>query len=149
MARTPRRHDPQRLVSSKSVRGMDVTDTHLSGTCEDCILGKMDEKPFENRQQWGSRLFRTLHTDLIGLMNPEARWTHAKFCLVVNDNCSGFAFNLKHKDEVAKILIDLDSAIETKFQRGYTPLKQTMAMSSSTMNYKNTVKTEEFQYQHL
>ena len=29
----------------------------------------------------------------------------------------GFSFNLKHKDEVAKILIDLDNAIETKFQQ--------------------------------
>ena len=98
---------------------MDVTDTHLSGTCEDCILGKMDEKPFENRQQWDSHLFGTLHADLIGPMNPEVRWTHAKFCLVVNNDCSGFgfAFNLKHKDEVAKILINLDSTIETKFQK--------------------------------
>ena len=52
-------------------------------------------------------------------MNPEARWTHVRFCLVVNDDCSGFgfSFNLKHKDEVMKILIDLDNAIETKFQQ--------------------------------
>ena len=109
----------KKLVSSKSVRGMDVTDTHLSGTCKDCILGKMDEKPFKNRQQRDSCLFGTLHADLIGLMNPEVRWTHAKFCLVVNDNCSGFGFTfiLKHKDEVAKILINLDSTIETKFQK--------------------------------
>ena len=98
---------------------MEVTDTHLSGTCEDCILGKMNEKPFECRQQRDSCLFGTLHTNLIGPMNPEVRWTHAKFCLVVNNNCLGFVFvfNLKHKDEVAKILIDLDSTIETKFQK--------------------------------
>ena len=97
---------------------MDITDTHLAGVCEDCILGKMDKKPFKNRQKQDTHLFGTLHADLIGPMNPEARWMHAKFCLVVNDDCSGFefAFNLKHKDEVAKTLIDLDNAIETKLQ---------------------------------
>ena len=109
----------KKLVNSNSVRGMEVTDAQLKGTCEDCILGKMDEKPFEKRQERDSQLFGTLHADLIGPMNPEARWTHAKFCLVVNDDCSGFgfAFNLKHKDEVTKTLIDLDIAIETKFQK--------------------------------
>jgi len=39
----------------------------------------MDEKPFENREDQDSQLFGTLHADLIGPMNPEARWSHAKF----------------------------------------------------------------------
>ena len=96
----------KKLVNSNSVEGMNITDSHLLGTCKDCILGKMDEKPFENRQKQDSCLFGTLHANLIGLMTPEARWTHVKFSLVVNDNCSGFEFifNLKHKDETVKVL---------------------------------------------
>ena len=60
------------LVGSSSVKGMDVTSTQLTGICGDCIIGKMDERPFEDRAEHDSQLFRTLHTDLIGLMNPEA-----------------------------------------------------------------------------
>jgi len=52
-------------------------------------------------------------------MSPEARWSHAKYSIVINDNSSrfGFVFNLQHKDETAKTIIDLDKAIETKFQK--------------------------------
>jgi len=55
----------------------------------------------------------------MGLMAPEARWSHAKFSLVVHDECSsfGFVFNLTHKDHTVKALIDLDKAIENKFQK--------------------------------
>ena len=64
-------------------------------------------------------IFLILHADLIGPMSPEARWTHARFCLVVNDNYSGFKFifNLKHKDKAVNVIIDLDKVIETKFQK--------------------------------
>jgi len=34
----------QELVNSKTVKGMDMTNTHLDGICEECILSKMDEK---------------------------------------------------------------------------------------------------------
>ena len=70
-------------------------------------------------------MFGTLHADVIGPMSPKARLTHAKFCLVVNDNCSRFRFrfNLKHKDKVVKVIIDLDKAIETKFQKQVHTLK--------------------------
>ena len=83
---------------------MDVTDIHLDGICKECILGKMDEKPFETREERDTQLFGTLHVDLMGPMNPEARWSHAKFSLVINNDCSrfGFMFNLKHKDKVTK-----------------------------------------------
>ena len=109
----------KKLVNSGIVKGMDVSNSDLHGICETCILGKMDEKPFETRTSRDPLLFGTLHADLIGPMSPEARWTHAKFCLVVNDDCSGFGFvfNLKHKDETVKALIDLDKAIETKFRQ--------------------------------
>src|SRR5882672_2729442 len=55
----------------------------------------------------------------MGPMAPEARWSHAKFSLVVHDECSsfGFVFNLTHKDHTVKALIDLDKAIENKFQK--------------------------------
>ena len=108
-----------KLVTSETVKGKDVTDTHLDGICEECILGKMDEKPFKTREEWDTQLFATLHADLMGPMNPEAHWSHAKFCLVINDDCSefGFVFNLRHKDEVTKTIFDLDKAIETKFHK--------------------------------
>jgi len=115
----------KKLVNSKTVKGMDVTNTHLDGICEECILSKMDEKPFENREDRDSQLFGTLHADLIGPMNPEARWSHAKFSLVINDNFSGFRFmfNLKHKDRAAKSIMDLDKAIEAKFHKRIHILK--------------------------
>ena len=52
-------------------------------------------------------------------MTPEAQWMHAKFSLTVSDDNSGFAFvfNLKHKDEAVKAMIDLDKAIKTNFQK--------------------------------
>ena len=55
----------------------------------------------------------------MGPMSPVARWSHARFCLDINDDCSGFGFtfNLKHKDDTTKAIIDLDKAIETKFQK--------------------------------
>jgi len=58
-------------------------------------------------------------------MNPEAQWSHAKFSLVINDDCSifGFMFNLKHKDEAAKSIMDLDTAIEAKFHKRTHTLK--------------------------
>jgi len=82
-------------------------------------MGKMDEKLFNIRNEHDSQIFGMLHADLMGPMNPEARWTHAKFSLVINDDCSsfGFVFNLKHKDKTAKMIMELDKAIETKFQK--------------------------------
>ena len=55
----------------------------------------------------------------MGPMSLVARWSHARFCLDINDDCSrfGFAFNLKHKDDTTKAIINLDKAIETKFQK--------------------------------
>jgi len=41
----------KRLVDSNTIRGMDITDMQLKGICEDCILGKMDEKPIENHEE--------------------------------------------------------------------------------------------------
>jgi len=58
----------KKLVNSKTIKGMDVTDAHLDGIC----LSKMDEKPFKTREDRDSQLFGTLHTNLIGLMNPAA-----------------------------------------------------------------------------
>ena len=108
----------KKLVGFSTVKGMDITSTQLNGICEDCIMGKMDEKPFNVRNDRDSQIFGTLHADLIGPMSPEARWSHAKYSLVINDDSSGFGFvfNLQHKDETAKTIIDLDKAIETKFQ---------------------------------
>jgi len=79
----------------------------------------MDEKPFEGRKDRDPLLFGTFHADLMGPMNPEARWSHARLSLVINDDCSGFGFmfNLKHKDDTVKVIIDLDKAIDTKFQK--------------------------------
>src|SRR6266481_7817573 len=108
-----------KLVGTSIIKGMVVTNNHLSGICEDCILGKMDERPFGGRSERDSQLFGTLHADLVGPMSPEARWTQARYSLIINDDCSGFdfLFNLKHKDEATKAIIDLDRAIETKFQK--------------------------------
>ena len=76
---------------------MVVTDDHLGGICKNCILGKMDEKPFGVKAMRDSRLFGTLHADLIGSMSPKAQWTQARYSLILNDDSSG--------------------AIETKFQK--------------------------------
>jgi len=59
------------LVGCSSVKGMEVRSTQLTGICENCVIGKMDEKPFEDRAEHDSQLFRTLHADLIGPMNPK------------------------------------------------------------------------------
>jgi len=67
-------------------------NSHLEEICEDCIMGQMDEKPFSIQNECDSQIFRTLHADLMGPMTPEARWTHAKFSLIINDDCSGFGF---------------------------------------------------------
>ena len=109
----------KKLVGSKIVIGLDVTSAQLDGICEDCILGQMDEKPFQNRGDCDTLLFGTLHADLMGPMSPVARWLHARFCLDINDDCSGFSFvsNLKHKNDTTKAIIDLDKVIEARFQK--------------------------------
>src|SRR5882724_10516691 len=71
----------KKLVRSDAVKGMEATSTQLVGICGDCILGKMDERPFENRSEHDSQVFRTLHANLIGPMKPEVQWSHAKFSL--------------------------------------------------------------------
>ena len=38
----------KKLVRTSSVKGMEFTNTHLSGICGSCVMGKMDEKPFQN-----------------------------------------------------------------------------------------------------
>jgi len=103
----------------KKFHGLKVTNTQLNDICEYCILGKMDEKPFKGRKDRDHLLFGTLHVGLMGPINPKARWSHARFSLVINDNCLGFGFvfNLKHKDDTSKVIIDLNKAIETKFQK--------------------------------
>ena len=60
------------LVGSSSIKGMDVTNTQLTGICRDCVIGKMDERPFEDRAECDSQLFGTFHANLIGPINPEA-----------------------------------------------------------------------------
>jgi len=44
---------------------------------------------------------------------------------VVHDECSsfGFVFNLTHKDHTVKVFINLDMAIEKKFQKWVHTLK--------------------------
>ena len=100
-------------------QGMEVMNTHLLGICGSCVMGKMDEKPFQNQTDWDSQIFGTIHADLMGPMTLEAWWSHAKFSLVVHDECSSsrFVFNLTHKDHTVKVLIDLDKVIENKFQK--------------------------------
>jgi len=41
-------------INSNVVKGMEVTNTHLSSICEDYIIGKMVEKPFKNRTEHDS-----------------------------------------------------------------------------------------------
>jgi len=81
-------------------------------------MGKKDKKPFNDRNECDSHIFGMPHADPMGLMNPEARWTHTQFSLVINDDCSvfTFVFNLHNKDKTAKTITELDKAIETKFQ---------------------------------
>ena len=68
----------KKLVRSDTVKGMEVTSTQLVGICRDCIFGKMDERPFENRSEHDSQMLGTLHADLIGPMTLETQWSHAK-----------------------------------------------------------------------
>jgi len=44
----------KKLARSNSVKGMVVTNTQLTGICRSCILGKMDEKPFEAQPEHNS-----------------------------------------------------------------------------------------------
>jgi len=85
----------------------------------------MAEKPFETQMECDSWVFGTLHADLMGPMTPEARWSHARFSLLIHDDSSsfGFAFNLIHKNQTAKIIIGLDKVIENKFQKQVHTLK--------------------------
>jgi len=50
----------KKLVNFNTVKGMEIMNTHLAGICEDCVMGKMDEKPFENQTEHDSLLFGTL-----------------------------------------------------------------------------------------
>jgi len=115
----------KQLARSTSVKGMDIMNSHLTGICGNCVLGKMDERPFESRMERDSHVFGTLHADLIGPMTPEARWSHAKFSLIIHDDSSsfGFTFNLTQKDQTAKVIIGLDKVIENKFQKRVHTLK--------------------------
>jgi len=72
----------------------------------------------------------------MGPMNPEVQWSHAKFSLVINDDCSGFGFmfNLRHKDKVAKTIIDLDKAIQAKFHKRVHTLRSEMEANLSIAN---------------
>jgi len=86
---------------------------------------KMDEKPFENWTEHDSQTFGTLHADIIGPMSLEACCPHAKFSLIMHDDCLGFGFvfNLAHKDKMAKVIINLEKSIENKFQKRVHTLK--------------------------
>jgi len=85
----------------------------------------MDEKPLKNRTECESQLFGTLHASLIGPMTPEAQWTCTKYSLIIHDDCSsfGFMFNLTHKDQTAKTIINLEKSIENKFQKQLHTIK--------------------------
>jgi len=50
---------------------------------------------------------------------PWSKVSHDKFSLLINDNCSGFGFvfNMCHKDETTRAIIELDKVIEMKFQK--------------------------------
>src|SRR5882724_4152230 len=39
----------KKLVGSNSVKGMQVTNTQLTGICGDCILGKMEERTYKTQ----------------------------------------------------------------------------------------------------
>src|SRR5882724_4463946 len=47
----------KKLADSGAVRGMEITNTQLTGMCRSCILGKMDEKPYEARSERDSWVF--------------------------------------------------------------------------------------------
>jgi len=113
------------LVRSTSVKGMNVMKSHLTGICRNCVLGKMDERPFEIQTKCDSQVFGTLHANLMGPITPEARWSHAKFSLLIHDDSLifRFTFNLTHKDQTAKVIIGLDKVIENKFQKWVHTLK--------------------------
>ena len=50
-----------------------MMNTQLDSIFKDCMLGKMEEKPFEGRKDRDPLLFGTLHANLMGPMNPKAR----------------------------------------------------------------------------
>ena len=110
----------KRMINSEVVKGMMVTDMTPSGMCEDCILGKMDEKTFSSREEQDTQLFETLHADLIKPINPKVRWTHARFCLTVDDDCSGFrfTFHLWYKERLLKLQSIWIKQSRTSFKRG-------------------------------
>ena len=85
----------------------------------------MDKKLFKIQTEQDSWVFGTLHANLMGPMTLEAQWSHAKFSLVIHDDCSnfGFVFNLTHKDHTWKIIINLDKVIEKNLQKRVHTLK--------------------------
>ena len=47
----------KKLATSGIIKGIEVTNMQLTGICEDCIVAKMDEKPFKNQTECDTRTF--------------------------------------------------------------------------------------------
>jgi len=62
-----------------------TTHGHLWG-----LFWKMDERHLKIEQSMTHNCSEPFHADLIGPMKPKARWSHARFSLIVHDDCSTF-----------------------------------------------------------
>ena len=81
--------------------------------CEPCLMGKMTKTPFSGTMERATDLLETIHTDVCGPMNIEARGRYHYF-LIFTDDLSryGYIYLMKHKSETFEKFKEFQSEVK-------------------------------------
>ena len=79
---------------------LESLDYESLDACEPCLMGKMTKTPFSGTMERATDLLETIHTDVCGPMNVEARGGYRYF-LTFTDDLSryGYIYLMKQKSE--------------------------------------------------
>ena len=80
---------------------LESLDYESLGTCEPCLMGKMEKMPFSGTMERATDLLEIIHTDVCGPMNVEARGGYRYFSAFTDDlSRYGYIYLMKHKSEI-------------------------------------------------
>jgi len=79
---------------------LESLDYESLGTCEPCLMGKMNKTPFSGTMERATDLLEIIHTDACGPMNIEARSGYRYFLTFIDDlSRYGYIYLMKDNSE--------------------------------------------------
>ncbi|CAK5264062.1 unnamed protein product [Mycena citricolor] len=110
----------QRMATRGFVEGLDITKGEVRGMCQDCILGKQDRAPFDDKVVHENNALERVHLDLWGRARTPS-WGGAVYLLLISDGGTSMKFPVfladKRKETVLKAFAAWVTEVEVQTER--------------------------------